>query len=101
MEVERNWMRGRRRPTPRERSSFLSFYFQHRGWEGLGERQKEANTQGEVVIPAILFSARVRRGIRWGTGGGQHPGRGHHSCHFIFSMEAEMDWGKGRRRPTP
>ncbi len=53
----------RRRPTPRERSSFLSSYFQHGGGEGLGEGQEEANTQGEVVIPVILFSAWRRRGI--------------------------------------
>ncbi len=49
MEAERDWGKGRRRPKPRERSSLLSFYFQHGGGEGLGEGQEEANTQGEVV----------------------------------------------------
>jgi hypothetical protein len=145
-------VRDRRRPTPRERSSFLTFYYSMEA-EGLGEGQEEANTQGEVVIPVILFSAWRRRGIgweerggrhpgrgrhycflamrrmgdgqkyvnnqgevvitvisflaqrwrgiEWGAGGGQHPGRGHHSCHFIFSTEAERGLGKGRRRPTP
>ncbi len=56
-------MRDRRRPTPRERSSFVSFYFEHGGGEGLGERLEEANTQREVVITVISFPARRRRGI--------------------------------------
>ncbi len=56
MEAERDLVRGRRRPTPGKRSSLLSFYFQHRGGEGLGEGQDEANTQGEVDISVILFS---------------------------------------------
>jgi hypothetical protein len=68
-------VKGRRRPTPRERSSLLSFYFQHGGGEGLGEGQEEANTQGEVVIPVILFPAWRRRGTGGRAGGGQHPGR--------------------------
>jgi hypothetical protein len=152
-EAERGLGKGRRRQTPRERSSFLSVYFQHGGGEGLGEGQEEANTQeevvftvilifqhtggegleegqeeaktqGEVVISVIivfstvegrrrqtprrrlsllsfLFLARGRRGIGGRAGGGQHSGRGRHYCNFISSTEAERDWVRGKRRPTP